>query len=247
MTANMWSRALWAGFLILSFVVTLPVSWWLLSKVDFTYAYLHDHAGIAENIERYAPKNIYKDDFVETTKEKRLELFSGIVESIQNKGSGLESLSYPDRNHKSISLLTKAEVIHLQDVAVLLKKASLVAGFATLLWLIIVFWMRKRRQQFPPAKQVVATSLIVLLIIASILSLGPEKVFNQLHIWAFPDNHQWFFYYEESLMSTMMKAPYLFAYIAALWFLVSAMLTVLLWKLLRKLMRVALPPTQTKN
>ncbi|KAG1682860.1 Peptide methionine sulfoxide reductase MsrB [Nymphon striatum] len=197
-------------------LVTLPVSWWLLSKVDFTYSYLHDHAGIAENIERYAPKNSYKNDFVNTTKEKRVELFSGIVDSIQNKGLGLEGLSYSDKNNKSIPLLTEAEVIHLQDVAVLLKKASLVAGVATLLWLIIVLMMRNRGQQLPPAKQVVATSLIVLMIIAGVLSLGPEKVFNQLHIWAFPDNHQWFFYYEESLMSTMMKAPYLFAYIAAL-------------------------------
>lgn len=237
---RMLSRALWAGFLILSFVVTLPVSWWLLSKVDFTYAYLHDHVGIAENIEYYAPKNSYKDDFVNTTKEKRLELFTGIVESIQNKGVGLASLTYSDRNNKSIPLLTEAEIVHLEDVAVLLKKASLVAGIATLLLFIIVLWMRKRRQQLPPAKQVVVTSLIVPFIITGILSLGPEKVFNQLHIWAFPDNHQWFFYYEESLMSTMMKAPYLFAYIAALWFFVSIMLTALLWKLLGRLMRVAI-------
>jgi hypothetical protein len=35
-----------------------------------------------------------------------------------------------------------------------------------------------------------------------------------MHILVFPDDHQWFFYYQDSLMSTLMKAPDLFAGIA---------------------------------
>jgi hypothetical protein len=35
-----------------------------------------------------------------------------------------------------------------------------------------------------------------------------------MHVWVFPADHQWFFYYQDSLMSTLMKAPYLFGYIA---------------------------------
>ena len=48
-----------------------------------------------------------------------------------------------------------------------------------------------------------------------LLIAGPTAVFYQLHIWIFPDDHQWFFYYQESLMSTMMKAPDLFGGIGA--------------------------------
>jgi hypothetical protein len=45
----------------------------------------------------------------------------------------------------------------------------------------------------------------------------------------FPEGHQWFFYYQDSLMSTLMKAPYLFGYIAlALLVLTLALLTALL-------------------
>ena len=46
--------------------------------------------------------------------------------------------------------------------------------------------------------------------------VGPVEVFYALHEWVFPANHQWFFYYEDSLMSTLMKAPDLFGAIALL-------------------------------
>jgi hypothetical protein len=46
---------------------------------------------------------------------------------------------------------------------------------------------------------------------------GPMKVFVLLHESFFPANHQWFFYYQDSLMTTMMKAPDLFFYIAGAW------------------------------
>ncbi len=44
--------------------------------------------------------------------------------------------------------------------------------------------------------------------------IGPTKVFYWGHEVVFPENNQWFFYYEDSLMSTMMKAPALFGPIA---------------------------------
>lgn len=231
------NRVYWAGFLILTFVITLPVSWWLLAKIDFGYAYLHDHIGIAENIDRYAPKNDTKPDFANTSKELRIQLFSEIVKSIENQGSGLKSLSYLDKKNNEVQLLTQAEIIHLQDVAILLQKTSILAGSAALLWLIIVFLLRYQKKRLPPAKQAIASSMVIILILVGVLSLGPEKVFNQLHIWVFPDNHQWFFYYEESLMSTMMKAPDLFAYIAAMWFLISILLTILLWNGLKLVLK----------
>ena len=37
-----------------------------------------------------------------------------------------------------------------------------------------------------------------------------------MHEWVFPAEHQWFFYYQESLMTVLMKAPDLFGAIAIL-------------------------------
>ena len=230
-------KLFWGFFLILCFVVTLPVSWWLLAKADFGYAYLHDYAGIGEHIARFAPKNIYRHDFENTSKEKRIELFRGIVQSIQNKGKGLEQLSYLDSKGRKNSLLIEAEVTHLKDVAILLDKASLVLGFCLLVWLFIVFLLRFKQQTLPPVKQqIISVFFIFMMIIVALVVIGLEPFFNQLHVRAFPENHQWLFYYEESLMSTMMKAPDLFAYIALMWFIVSMLLTIALCSLLRRVL-----------
>lgn len=228
------SNFYWLLFLLLTFIVTLPVSWWGMAKADFFYSNLHDNIGIDKHIERYAPSNRFdKTEFEKTTKYERVALFHGVVESIHNKGVGLESLSYIRvSDKKDVMLFTEAEVIHLKDVANLLEKLKpLVLGFL-LIWLASVFWIYIRRLKLPAAKHFFLLALILLGIVVLVLSFGPEKVFNQLHIWVFPDNHQWFFYYEDSLMSTMMKAPYLFAYISIIWGLLSIFLTIIIFKLM---------------
>ncbi len=230
-------KLFWGLFLILCFVITLPASWWLLAKADFGYAYLYDYAAIDEHIARFAPKNIYRHDFEHTTKDQRVKLFGEIVQSIQNKGKGLEQLQYLDNKGRDNRLLTDAEITHLKDVAILLEKASLFVGFSVLIWLVIVFFLRARQLSLPSAGQQFLSLLFLFLMITVVLfSIGLENVFNQLHIWAFPKDHQWFFYYEESLMSTMMKAPDLFAYIAFMWFIVSLLLTMLLCRVLRRVL-----------
>ena len=230
-------RLFWGVFLILCFVVTLPASWWLLEKADFGYAYLYDHAGIREHIAHYAPNNIYRHDFENTSKEKRVELFRGIVNAIQNKGIGLEELYYLDKKGRRNSLLVDEEITHLKDVANLLDKGALALGFCLLIWLFLVFFLRYTKQSLPSVRQQFISVFIILLVISvGIYAIGLEKVFYQLHIWAVPKNHQWFFYYEESLMSTMMKAPDLFAYIALMWFIISMILSILLCSLLRRLL-----------
>ena len=39
-------------------------------------------------------------------------------------------------------------------------------------------------------------------------------MFYQVHVGICPAEHQWFFYYQESLMTTLMHAPQLFGVIA---------------------------------
>jgi len=227
-------KTFWVFFLLLSFSVTLPVSWWVLSKADFFYASLYDPIGIDSHIKTYAPKNLKnKKGFEVTSKQTRVELFHGIVESIHIKGEGLKQLSYQNQQNQKVILLTDVEVIHLQDVANLLEKLKPVAFSVMTLWIILLVVMFIRRVKIPSTKQLSLSTLLIIFIAAMVLSLGPEKVFNQLHIWVFPDNHQWFFYYEESLMSTMMKAPDLFGYIAAMWVLLSFILTVLLFTVMK--------------
>jgi hypothetical protein len=52
---------------------------------------------------------------------------------------------------------------------------------------------------------------------------GPVNVFYKLHTWIFPADHQWFFYYQESLMTTLMKAPDIFGGIAAVWIVFASL------------------------
>lgn len=227
------NKIFWTFFLLLTFVITLPASWWLLATADFFYAPLHDTIGIDSHIEKYAPKNNEnKMGFERTTKTERVALFHGIVEAIHNKGIGLEKLSYLNSQNQKVTLLTDAEVIHLKDVANLLEKLNPAVLVAVILWILLLFYLFIWRARIPSAQQLLLYSLFLVLLSALVLLLGPEKVFNQLHIWIFPDNHQWFFYYEDSLMSILMKAPDLFAYIAGIWVILSAVFTVFLIKVL---------------
>lgn len=231
-------KLFWGLFLLLTFMVTLPATWWGLSKVDFFYSSLYDNIGVAEHISKYAPKNVsgYMG-FESTSKVERVALFHGIVEAINNHGVGLRKLFYMNGDQQQ-PLLTLPEVVHLQDVANLLDKLKPVLVGLILLWLAMISVLKFKKVTLPSGKQLLISLFIILLIFGIILATGPEQVFNQLHIWVFPDNHQWFFYYEESLMSTMMKAPDLFAYIAGIWGVLSILCSsVLIWFLKKGISR----------
>lgn len=229
-------KLFWGAFLLLTFIVSLPATWLIMSKADFFYSALYDNIGIAEHVNKYAPRNTQgKADFVDTSKSERVELFHGVVVAINQHGKGLDELVYTGFGKQEKQLFTQAEVTHLQDVANLLDKLKpLVIGFV-LLWLIIVATLKLKKIALPSGLQLLLNLLIILVLLSAILAIGPEKIFNQLHMWVFPDKHQWFFYYEESLMSTMMKAPDLFAYIAAIWAVLSMVLSALLILIVKKL------------
>ncbi|MCA1791191.1 MAG: hypothetical protein LC667_15470, partial [Thioalkalivibrio sp.] len=54
--------------------------------------------------------------------------------------------------------------------------------------------------------------------------MGPQEVFDGLHEWIFASGHTWFFYYEDSLMTTVMKAPDIFAAIVSTWLVLHLIL-----------------------
>jgi hypothetical protein len=208
----------------MSFVLTaLPsaayLAWLALAQVNFLYPLWHELIGIDHTIETYAPQNRYRRGFEQTTKAERSRLFAGIVDAIQDQGRGLRALVYRDAAGRRLNKLLRApEIIHLQDVARLvdrLRTGGIAALIVTTLLLILIRW---RRLSMPAAKPLLIWTLTPLAALTvTVLLLGPNKVFYRLHPLVFPPAHQWFFYYQDSLMSTMMQAPDLFGYIAAVW------------------------------
>ncbi len=207
------------GYGITTFLFAFILAWGALYPSDFLYGLWHAHGGIAEGIDRYGPKNRYKLGFAETTRSQRVQLFHEINVAVHRGGEGLQAITYQSPSSQGSQLLLREpEVIHLQDVARLIDTLTRVAWGVALMWGAgtAVYFVRCR--VVPGLRQQVAGPIALLLAGGLCLVMfGAEAVFNQLHIWIFPDEHQWFFYYQESLMSTMMLAPRLFAWIAATW------------------------------
>ncbi len=197
----------------LSLILSLGLAWHSLAKVDFGYVIWYEYGGIKEFINNYAPQNNYKKNFDLASEQQQINAFHEIVYAIQNHGEGLAKISYQVGNNNYL-LLRNAEVIHLQDVANLIDWLNKFLVFSFILWLIIFLYQLK--YPFVYGKKATILSIVGggALLALPLIIFGATKVFYQFHIWVFPDNHQWFFYYQDSLMSTMMKAPDIFAYIA---------------------------------
>jgi uncharacterized membrane protein len=221
-------------FTILNFLLSISllcvsfyVAWNLNTASSFLYSTWYEILSLDSVITKYAPNNKFKNGFEHINKQQHVELFSGIVAGIQHGGEGLRKLSYVDKktNIKQ-TLLTEAEVLHLEDVANLVSKFKYLAIFGSFITFIVfmVMWFKNIRIANYKRHLLGGVGTILVLIILVML-IGPTKIFYLGHELIFPINHQWFFYYKESLMSTMMKAPALFGPIACQ----LLILTVLLW------------------
>lgn len=194
------------------------VAWQLLSFVDFGYPFLYDALDIRAHIDEYGPQNRYRSDFETLTPQQHQALFGDIVAAINRGGAGLETLHYQPPNAAARPLLRPPEIAHLRLVAdwvTLVHRAAMGAGLcllATVAWL--------RRAGHVPGGRAFATGGGLALVAGGGLTVaafdaGDGGWFARLHEWAFPPGHQWFFYYQESLMTTLMKAPELFGPMAA--------------------------------
>ncbi len=199
---------------LLSFAISLILAWHLLLAANFFYGFWHDHIGIAENIAEVGPKNIYRSGFADTSRAERIDLFGQICEAITHQGKGLGDIGYTTANGSVTPLLHQAEIIHLQDVANLISTLQQGQPIVLALWLLVLGVFYGKSWRLPSYKQLLALNAIWLLSVGILIfSVGWVDVFYKLHVLIFPEGHQWFFYYQESLMSTMMKAPDLFLYI----------------------------------
>ena len=209
-TAHLWL------FLPAAALAALWLAWRCLAAVDFLYPVLYDAIGVHEHIERFAPQNRYKQGFAETTPAERQRLFGAIVDAIHDSGAGLDELVYHDPQGRPVDrLLRTPEVGHLQDVARLLDRLLPVGGLATAWVALHLLLMRRLGWAMPRWRRLLGLSLAavgagVLVVVLA----GPRRVFAWAHDLVFPPDHPWFFYYQDSLMSTFMMAPYLFGAIA---------------------------------
>jgi len=224
-----WQLALLAGLWLALFL-----AWQVLAAVDFGYPLWYELAEIDDTIAAYGPRNRYRDGFEETDRREHLRLFGAIVDAVRHGGDGLRALRYRDPGGRALGrLLRPAEVRHLEDVAGLVARFrwSAVAAAAMLLGMVLV--LRRGRARRPGWAALLGPPVLVLVLAAlSVWLIGPERTFYAWHEQVF--SGQWFFYYQESLMTTLMKAPVLFAYIAAAWGTIGLLLfAVLLAALLR--------------
>jgi uncharacterized membrane protein len=230
----------WALFTALSLVACLFVAWKALIAVDYLYPVWYEALDIDQTIAQYGPQNRQgKLSFETTTKNERVRLFAALVDAVHNRGQGLENLVYHDSSGLPITtLLTAPEVVHLQDVARLFAWLQ-EAGWLALVALIVLFsWLRWRQRALPSLRKLLSGTVSgIAMAGVVIIALGPVKVFYQLHEWIFPQGHQWFFFYQDSLMSTMMKAPALFGPIALIWAALSLLLITLLLIAAKQLLR----------
>jgi uncharacterized membrane protein len=193
------------------------ISWHLLAQVHFAYPLGHQMLDLDKHIAEFAPQNRHKTDFELTSPAEHWRLFGEISDAVQNSGRGLQNVSYTLANGHSTSLMHEAEIIHLQDVANLIDAFYGVGLTCLTIWIVLIALAWWQRFQLPPLKKILLGFLSGFSLIAIIvLALGPTKVFYWLHVQIFPDDHQWFFYYQDSLMTTLMKAPDIFAFITVL-------------------------------
>ena len=91
----------------------------------------------------------------------------------------------------------------------------------------------------PLGRYFAGLGLLAVVSMLAVIAIGTKKVFYTAHTLIFPAGHQWFFYYEESLMTMLMQAPDLFAAIAAEWLLLTAFCYWLVIWLSRRIVRRA--------
>lgn len=214
-------------------------------SIDFAYPTFYELLDIDEHIEEFGPQNRYRSGLQFTNKSEHVRLFAAMNKAVHNDGEGLEALSYYLPNgHKIDQLLRKPEVIHLQDVAHLINVFAKLGVIACLVWIVLLMMCLKTRLQLPTLKQQgISMGGLVGFCTLLVLIIGPVEVFYAFHVWLFPEEHQWFFYYQESLMTIVMKAPDLFGYIA----IVLTLLAMAFFTLLNLSVRQCIDWQQTRQ
>lgn len=204
----------WFAYAVISVLLAVLSSWALYSKANYGYPFWYEQLAIGDHIQQYGPQNRFKSGLELLPPEQHWRAFEQIRDAVHDHGEGLATILYQPPGQSPRTLLHAAEVQHLEDVARLIDHGRL------LFWVLLALWLpvavTAHRLGRPSVRARLAVTVIATGAVLAWLGIaGPTDVFYQFHLWLFPADHQWFFYWQESLMSTLMKAPVLFGGIAA--------------------------------
>ena len=195
---------------------------------------------IESHIAEFAPQNRQnRINFELTSKNERIRIVGKILRTVNSKGVGLETIKYFNTDGVPVNLfLTLAEVDHLEDVSVLVHFMNSIA-FILIIIFIIIFSLAWRYKTTTPSLLMLTCNMVGFVIIATgcIIFIGPQIVFNELHEWVFADKSEWHFYYQDSLMTTLLKAPDTFATMAILMTAIALIFWLLIFCLTKKLLK----------
>ncbi|WP_022850548.1 DUF1461 domain-containing protein [Limisalsivibrio acetivorans] len=213
-----WKRPLLNVILFFCiFYSSMFFSWAVLSNLNFGYSFLYEQINIEETIKKFSVRNEdkAKRGFYNTDKDQHVEIFREINEAVNNAGMGLDKITFYDQGRKeTVSFLTTDETLHLFDVAGLVFVFEFSSYMFMVIGLFAIIFMANQRVRMYSLKLVFPVSIVLIGVLTGIVMLiGPRDIFYTLHKIVFTE-HQWFFYYEESLMAILMKAPVIFGYIS---------------------------------
>ncbi|EMQ2878738.1 DUF1461 domain-containing protein [Vibrio navarrensis] len=235
-------------------IFALLLSWHLCSLADFFYPFLYTLLDISSHIDHFAPQNLYKSGFALTSDSERFRLFHEIVAGVQHHGGAFGEIRYLNGEQWE-PLLRAPEVIHLLDVRHLIDLFYFVGIWCGVFFAIslLYFLCLPKRTRCQPVQNKAAKyplwpfKVAALFAAVALLSwIGPTRVFYTLHEWVFPSDHQWMFSYQESLMTTLMKAPDIFAAIAIA-VVVGALIIGALLGLIKRVLSDRHPKTSLKH
>jgi hypothetical protein len=231
----------WGLHTVLTLLVALFIAWQGLARANYLYPVWYGLLSIDRTIDYYGPLNRLRPHFETTSREERARLFTEIARGIHGAPGALENLEYRAADGRPLGrMLTAPELVHLGDVTRLVSALTVFGWTTALAWLISLALLRTSGRTMPPPRALLAPTGGMLIGAALlVLIIGPTRVFYAWHAWAFPAGHQWFFYYEESLMTMLMKAPDIFAPIAAVMLALAIAVFLPLHALTRRLTRRA--------
>ena len=195
--------------------------------MDFLYTLWYEPLEIERVAAVIGPHHIHKASFELTDKKERVRLFSEINYAVHHDTDHLSLIKYSTPDGEIIdTMLTESEITHLNDVAHVITLFYRVGKLNLLILSLLIATLFFLKIKPPPFRDLLKGFIIIIVsLITLILVRGPKTIFYQLHTLIFPSNHQWFFYYEESLMSLIMRAPDLFGYIAIMLLIFTSITT----------------------
>lgn len=207
-------QSVWFVACIGLLLTALSLSWQSIARADYLYPLWYEWLHISDHIDQFAPQNQQgKLGLDALPAESHHQLFHQIRQSVHRDGDGLRDITYQSASGR-VHLLNAEEVVHLHDVARLITLLGHASDWIMPATLILVLLLTLAEISVQWRRQIALLLSLVLLATALVLVLGPTRVFYAMHVWIFPPENPWFFYYQDSLMTTLMKAPQLFGAIA---------------------------------